>query len=958
MAYDSQTKRPKILGSVAALAAFLAFAGRANAQSYSSDAQGLVDLANMDGVASVMQQSDGSVLVTMDNGETITLAAGEVVVENGVIYADPAVFADVGAAAGLELNPYLIGAGVAGALVIGAASGAYDDDDDDGGAVNAAPVFVSGEAVSVDENNVVTGYTAQANDADGDNVTFAISGGADASLFTIDANTGELSFIDAPDFETPADADGNNTFIVEISASDGQATATQTVTVTVNNLNDNAPVFISGDAVSVVENGTDAYQAQAEDADGDAITFSLSGADAALFTIDAATGLVTFIQAPDFDSPSDANGDNAYQITVSASDGENTTSIDVTISVTDQVELVGSDQADILTGSDQADIIDANGGDDFIDSLAGSDQISTGTGRDILNFSGDPFEGADVSAEGRQIVGGEDFISDFDFANDAYQFDAEDYGVSGDVVFASLDANADGAAIPAGANVIVLLNSDNDGDASTPFLAGTAAAQIAALVDDAGPGFFVYFNSNLGVNRLVYSTDLSDATADLRIVSRQTDLDGQDAINALADFSAENFVFNSNVETGDAEANSIIGSAEADFIDAGAGDDTIDGGAGADTIRAGDGNDTIVLSSFDDGESIDGGEGIDTLDASALDLDPDATVVFDLNQAATLEIEGAADANTSAVSFDEAIGGDLSDDNLNPSELALGEGDNIVTSGQQGDPRDIDYFTITVPEGQILTEIVLQDYEAGAGNLAFIGIQRGEQFTVDAASAAASDLLGGLTYGAAEEGGDILAQMGQLPGSEGFTPPLEAGTYTIWLNQTSAPSTATLNFVLEASGPAASIQTVELEGIENIVGTEGAETIIGTDDANRIESGGGSDTIISGDGEDVLVFAGDPFDGADVSAAGRQIVGGEDFIEDFSFTDDTISLNAADFGVEQNGIEGDVEFLSLDANAADAVIPAGTNVIVLLNSDNDGDASTPFLAGTAATQIAGLTEAD
>ena len=190
MAYDSQTKRPKILGSVAALAAFLAFAGRANAQSYSSDAQGLVDLANMDGVASVMQQSDGSVLVTMDNGETITLAAGEVVVENGVIYADPAVFADVGAAAGLELNPYLIGAGVAGALVIGAASGAYDDDDDDGGAVNAAPVFVSGEAVSVDENNVVTGYTAQANDADGDNVTFAISGGADASLITIDANTG------------------------------------------------------------------------------------------------------------------------------------------------------------------------------------------------------------------------------------------------------------------------------------------------------------------------------------------------------------------------------------------------------------------------------------------------------------------------------------------------------------------------------------------------------------------------------------------------------------------------------------------------------------------------------------------------------------------------------------------------------------------------------------------------
>ncbi|MEL6569253.1 MAG: CHRD domain-containing protein [Pseudomonadota bacterium] len=607
MAYDSPNTRSKLIGSAASLAAFLMFAGRAQAQSYADDSSSLVDIAGLDGVASVTQQGDGSVLVTLDTGETLTLSAGDVVIENGVVFADPSVIADAGAAAGLSINPYLIGAAAVGVGVIAAV--ASSDDDDGAGAnnnivLNAPPVFTSGTEASVEENTLETGFTATAQDTNGDALTFSISGGADAALFAIDANTGALSFAQAPDFEVPGDADGNNDFVVEISVTDGEFTATQTVTVTVTNINDNAPVIVSGNAVTVTENGTDAYQAEANDADGDAITFSLSGDDAALFAIDAATGLVTFIAAPDFEAPADANGDNAYQITVTASDGTNTVSQAVTITVADQLEVIGTDGNDALTGSDDADIIDAGAGDDVIDSLQGSDQISTGTGRDILNFAGDPFEGADVSAEGRQIVGGEDFISDFDFANDSYRFDAEDFGVGGEVRFASLDANADGAAIPAGSNVIVLLNADNDGDASTPFLAGTAAAQIAALVDDAGPGFFVYWNSNLGVNRLVYSTDLSDPSADLKIVSRQTDLSGQDAIDALADFNAENFEFVSSTVVGSEAGETVLGTDEADEIFAGAGDDRIEGAGGSDTITTGTGQDAVVFA----GDPFDGAD--------------------------------------------------------------------------------------------------------------------------------------------------------------------------------------------------------------------------------------------------------------------------------------------------------------------------------------------------------------
>jgi hypothetical protein len=41
-------------------------------------------------------------------------------------------------------------------------------------------------------------------------VTYSIAGGADAALFTIDATTGALAFVTAPNFETPADAGADN----------------------------------------------------------------------------------------------------------------------------------------------------------------------------------------------------------------------------------------------------------------------------------------------------------------------------------------------------------------------------------------------------------------------------------------------------------------------------------------------------------------------------------------------------------------------------------------------------------------------------------------------------------------------------------------------------------------------------------------------------------------------------
>ena len=95
-----------------------------------------------------------------------------------------------------------------------------------------------------------------ATDVDGDTPTFSISGGADAALFTINTTSGALSFVAAPDFETPGDANTDNVYQVQVTADDGNGgTAVQVLNVTVTDAND-APVITSGAAPSIPENTT------------------------------------------------------------------------------------------------------------------------------------------------------------------------------------------------------------------------------------------------------------------------------------------------------------------------------------------------------------------------------------------------------------------------------------------------------------------------------------------------------------------------------------------------------------------------------------------------------------------------------------------------------------------------------------------------------------------------------
>ena len=169
-------------------------------------------------------------------------------------------------------------------------------------------------------------------------------------------------------------------------------------------------------------------------------------------------------------------------------------------------------------------------------------------------FDQDPFAGTTaLTTPGRQIVGGEPFIS-FSPGSDVFAFDPAVFAAGDAVRFAN---DVVGNLPTSGRNILVLETFDNDADPTTPFGAGNAANLIAARVTTDGAGFFIYFNSGLNLPRLVYSTNLSDNTADLKILARLVNLSGQSG--QLANVSAANFQFLTGVPEPASWATMILG---------------------------------------------------------------------------------------------------------------------------------------------------------------------------------------------------------------------------------------------------------------------------------------------------------------------------------------------------------------------------------------------------------------
>ena len=114
--------------------------------------------------------------------------------------------------------------------------------------VNDAPRLTLGAAdVTADENQTaVPSLNPSVHDPDDTEFTYLILLGYDGHHFTIDETTGQLTFVDAPDFENPGDDDTNNVYDVRILVSDGTTSSnTGRATVTVNDLPDSPNIRIA-----------------------------------------------------------------------------------------------------------------------------------------------------------------------------------------------------------------------------------------------------------------------------------------------------------------------------------------------------------------------------------------------------------------------------------------------------------------------------------------------------------------------------------------------------------------------------------------------------------------------------------------------------------------------------------------------------------------------------------------
>jgi len=179
---------------------------------------------------------------------------------------------------------------------------------------SAGATFASGATLTL---------TATASDADGKiaSVAFYIGnslvGTATASPYSVTVSG------------VPA---GMHSIVALATDNSGLAMKSDFVTIAVTQ---DAPVFTSGKSLSVPENTVDVVKCVATSASGKTITYAITGGeDSAKFALDKSTGVLTFKAAPDWELPADVGADNIYKVTVTATDGTNSTTQNIAVLVT------------------------------------------------------------------------------------------------------------------------------------------------------------------------------------------------------------------------------------------------------------------------------------------------------------------------------------------------------------------------------------------------------------------------------------------------------------------------------------------------------------------------------------------------------------------------------------------------------------------------------------------------
>ena len=607
---------------------------------------------------------------------------------------------------------------------------------------NEAPTITSAVTASVQENGSAV-MTVTATDPDAaTTLTYGIAGGVDAALFQIDPNSGALSFVSAPDREAPADAGANNVYDVRVSVSDGTLTATRDVAVTVTDSNDTAPQITSDGggataAVSVAENTTAVTTVQAIDPDlGPALTYSIAGgADAAAFVIDASSGALTFVAAPDFELPSDAGGDNVYDVVVRVSDGiaVDTQSLAVTITdvlgfsqtvSTPSTTLAGGPEADTLNGVASDNLLHGNGGEDLLTSGLGGDTLDGDAGFDSVTYMGSAAgvtiglngaAGTGGNAAGDVLVNVETIIGsifDDSLAGDGNSnvlagFSGADTlaGGAGDDALYGMDGNdlldgGQGADVMNGGDGNDIYVVDTAGDVvtegasagtdevRTALTAYTLGSNVENLTYTGGANFSGTGNGEN--NSIIGGTgaDTLDGGAGVDWVSYFESGEGGVTISLAGgtgsggNAAGDVLIAVENLTGAQYGANSLVGNSGANTLVGGSGADTLDGGAGNDGLFGSSGNDIYIVDAAGDVVTEGSSAGTDEV-RTALTAYTLGTFVENLTYTGGANFSGTGNGENNSIIG--GTGADTLDGLAGADTLVGGQGDDVYVVDSPSD---------------------------------------------------------------------------------------------------------------------------------------------------------------------------------------------------------------------------------------------------------------------------------
>jgi Ca2+-binding RTX toxin-like protein len=271
--------------------------------------------------------------------------------------------------------------------------------------VNDAPAITSNGAgdaatIAIAEN---TQYVTTVTSTDFDTSatsSYSIAGGADATKFHIDAATGALSFVSAPNFEAPTDSGANNVYDVIVQVSDGELIDTQALAIGVTDVAENrAPTDIKlamnlVDGNSLPGAGALLGTASAADPDaGDTFSYALLAGSSSGFAINATTGALSTLTG--------LAQNSTYTLDIEARDAANASYHEVFNIITgtsqgggatgnDTLPIGGGTSAvlageDVLYGSGGNDMMFGGAGNDTIFGQNGNDTLYGGAGNDVLS---------------------------------------------------------------------------------------------------------------------------------------------------------------------------------------------------------------------------------------------------------------------------------------------------------------------------------------------------------------------------------------------------------------------------------------------------------------------------------------------------------------------------------------------------------------------------------------------